>query len=466
MNPRLYGGVRMVDGPCLANIRRLDANAMPLIIRMAQTGLQVDLSHFAKMEIALTQDMERLTEEVRTDTGYYCNLGSGDQVADLLFKKLGLKQARVKMTPSGERESVEDAVLKAVQHEHPVISKIQDYKEIEKLRGTYVRPMPKLAKRVAFGEWRMFPNFRTTRVPSGRLSCSDPNLLAMPTRTDKGREIRRGFIAKTGYCYLSVDESQIEMRGAAHRSQDPALMKVYQNEEDVYSDFAIQAFRLKDERYKDPVSGAWKYPHVDKMIHRYPAKTCILAALYRVTAPGLMEQMPVVCANCLKAAGEHDCGRFRALWDEGKCQDILNQFYIRYAGLLRMQKADDSYVRRYALQHDAWGRILHVAAVRSVLDWVVSTALREAGNFPIQSLAQGTVKLTMAAVHDDLEMADMWDVVAPLLQIHDELLFEVREDMALELAELVKWRFETCCTLNVPIKASAAMANDWGSIPK
>lgn len=203
---RLYGGVHIVDAPCIANVRRLDSNAMPLVIRMAQTGLQVDLSHFARMDIELTRDMERLIEEVRTDTGYYCNLGSGDQVADLLFRKLGLKQARVKMTPGGDRESIEDAVLVAIQHDHPVIPKILQYTEMNKLRGTYVRPMPKLAKRTKFGQWRMYPNFKTTRVPSGRLSCADPNLLAMPNRTDMGREIRKGFITDDGWTIVSIDE--------------------------------------------------------------------------------------------------------------------------------------------------------------------------------------------------------------------------------------------------------------------
>ena len=187
-----YGGVKLLDGagPCLENVRRIDMNAMPMIQHMARTGLQVDLSHFAKMEVTLVADMDKITEDVRDLTGYYINVDSGDQVSDLLFKKMGLKQARIKMTKSGDRESVEDEVLTAIQHDHPVIPKILEYKEFSKLLGTYVRPMPKLARRVASGKWRMFPNFNTTRVPSGRLSCKEPNLLAMPTRTDRGREIR------------------------------------------------------------------------------------------------------------------------------------------------------------------------------------------------------------------------------------------------------------------------------------
>ena len=467
---RCFNGVRLLPdrlGPSPKNIWKLDAGAMPMVYRMKQRGLQVDLAHFAAMDTQLTQDMERVTEEVHSHTGVYLNLGSGDQVADLLFTKMGLKQAKVKMTSSGERESVEDEVLTAIQHEHPVVGLCLEYKELEKLRGTYVRPMPKLARRTAHGLWRMYPNFKTTRVPSGRLSCTDPNLLAMPTRTERGRDIRKGFITDPGWCYLSVDESQIEVRLAAHRSQDRNLCNVYFNREDVYSDFATAAFRLPDKRYLDKESGAWKYPTVDKLDHRRPAKTCVLASIYDVTAGGLQEQMPIVCANCSLEASKHTCKKFRPLWIENKCQELITEFYIRYSGLMRMRMEDHAYMRRNAYIVDMWGRLVHVQAVRSVLEWVVNGALREGANMPMQSGAQGTIKLTMAAVEQDLAQFHMYgDVVWPLLQVHDELLFEVREDMAEEIGELVKYRFETCVKLNVPIEASAVTAPSWGELPK
>lgn len=464
---RLYNGVRLLGtGPCLPNIRKIDMGAMPMIARMAVTGLQTDLDHFAGMDRTLTDDMERNTEDVRSITGYYCNLDSGDQVADLLFKKLGLKQARPKMTKSQKRESVEDEVLLAIQHDHPVVPKILEYKEFSKLRGTYVRPMPKLAQHTGFGVWRMFPKFTNTRVPSGRLSCKEPNLLAMPTRTERGREIRKGFIARPGWAYLSVDESQIEVRLAAHCSEDPALVQVYHNEEDVYSDFATTAFKLADKRYKSD-SGEWKYPTVDKMDHRRPAKTCVLAAIYDVTNVGLLEQMPIVCANCGLEATKHTCNRFTPLWTENNCQDLLNSFYLKYPGILRDRKLNHRRAMRHAYIWDMWGRKHQVEAVRSVLDWIVAAALREVGNFPYQAGAQGTIKLTMAAVDDDFTYGGLYgDIINPLLQVHDELLFECREDMLEEMGQHIQWRFESCVELKVPIKANAVSALNWGSLPK
>lgn len=451
---RLFNGVRLLgQGPSIANIQKIDAEAMPMISYMGRIGMQVDLAHFAAMDAALTRDMEKLTEDVRELTGHYVNLASGDQVADLLFKKLGLKQARPKMTNSGDRESVEDQVLKAIQHDHPVVPIIQSYKEYDKLRGTYARPIPELCQFDKDRVPRMYPRFSTTRVPSGRLSCREPNLLAMPTRTQRGRDIRRGFITREGWCFVSVDESQIEVRLAAHSSGDLGLIRVYEHDEDIYSDFSITAFKLEDKRYQ-AADGVWKYPGVHKDDHRFPSKTCILASIYEVSAKGLLEQMPTLYIDG------------KPVWTENKCQDLINSFYIKYPGVMSDRIVAHKMARRLGYVYDMWGRLLHVAAVRSVHPWVVSAALREASNFRYQSGAQGTIKLTMAAVWDDLQHGHMLDVVHPLLQVHDELLFECREDVADELIDLVKYRFETCAPLRVPIKAGGAKAHTWGHLDK
>lgn len=456
------------DGPCLSNVERLDMGAVPWISYNMQRGMQVDLSHFASMETALVWDMDRITESVHSITGHYINIDSGDQVADLLFKKMKLKQARHKLTTSGDRESVEDAVLTAIQHDHPVIPQILEYKEYSKLLGTYVRPMPKLATRSKFGEWRMYPNLGHTRVPSGRLNCKAPNLLAMPTRTERGRDIRKGFITDPGWVLLSVDLSQIEVRIGAHLSHDPNLVKVYQDEQDVYSDFATAAFKLEDKRFRSD-AGEWMYPTVGKMEHRRPSKTCVLAAIYDVSAPGLLEQMPTICKNCNLEATKHTCQRFEPLWGEGNCQDLLNAFYIKYPGILTDRKRNHQRAKRYGYIWDMWGRLLHVAAVKSVLEWVVSAALREVGNYPYQSGAQGTIKLAMAECMDVLEAGGyLGQVYHPLLQIHDELLGECRADVVEEIAYTKRYIMENAVKLDedVPLKANSAVAESWGTLPK
>lgn len=439
-----------------------------MVHAMAQRGLQIDPDHFSNMEKVLEQDMERITEEVRGIAGHHVNLASGPQVSHFLFKELGLKQARPKLTKSQDRESVEAEVLLAIQHVHPAVAKIIQFKKMDKLRGTYVVPIPKLARRTAFGIWRLYPNFTTTRVPSGRFSAKEPNLLAMPNRDKRGRQVCEGFITDPGWVYLSVDESQIEPRTVAHRSQDPRLMEIYFNREDIYSDFATSAFALADERYED--AEGWHYPTVDKKEHRFPAKTCILASIYRVTSKGLVEQMPVICANCKVSAADHEeknCPLgYLALWNEDNCQGLIDAFYRRYKYITPMQRMDDQRARKYGYVWDDLGRLLHTSAVNSVHRWVVESALREAGNMPIQGFACGTLKLTMAAVHDDIQASPLRDVCYPLLPIHDEILLECRRDVAEEVGEHISERFRTCVTLRVPIEAAYAFADTWGEVVK
>lgn len=433
---------------------------------MMARGLQIDPSHFARMSMLLAQDMERVTEEVKQVAGHYINLGSGDQVAQFLFRELGITQARPKFTPTGKRESVENDVLVAVQHEHPVVSKLLDYKEYEKLKGTYADTIPKLAVKVD-GKSRILPNLKDTRTPSGRFACSGPNLLAMPNRTARGRELLNGFITDPGFTLLSVDLSQIEPRIVAHRSQDERLMAIYENKEDIYSDFAIGAFKLEDKRHQDE-QGKWQYPGVDKKRHRFPAKTCILASIYRVTGKGLLEQMPVLCASCGIEAGVHQsavCPKFFPLWNEDNCQGLIDAFYARYPKIAYMQRMDDDRARKHTLTWDSFGRLLHVTAVRSVHPWVVSAALREAGNMPIQSDACGALKITMAAVQDDFVREGLYgDAWWPLLPVHDEILSEVREDLVQDVAEHIVYRFKTCMQLSVPLDAEWGQAPTWGGL--
>ncbi len=466
-----HGGVRLVErGPSLPNVQRLDAGAIPMLSAMMAGGLQIDPGHFLQMAKMLEQDMEELTEKVSKLAGHYLNLDSGDQVSNFLFKELGLKQARPKLTRSGDRESVENEVLVAIQHDHEVVTDLLQFKELSKLKGTYADKIPKKAKRVGPGEWRLFPNLTHTRVPTGRFAAKEPNMLALPNRTKRGRELKKGFITRPGWVYVSVDFSQIEPRVAAHESQDENLINVYLTRQDVYSDFATSAFSLEDKRFED--ENGWHYPTVDKIEHRFPSKTCILASLYRVTAVGLQEQMPIICGSChlptvsqIEGQAVHDCGKFRTLWTEEKCQDIINAFYLRYPGLAQMQRIHDARCRKFLYTWDGWGRLMHTTAVKSVHPWIVATALREAGNMPIQGFAAGCLKLAMAEVQEMIE-GGMEEVVHPLLPIHDELLFEVREDIAEEWGQYVVGVFEQVVKLTVPIKAEMSIAENWGSVAK
>lgn len=465
-------------GPSLRNVEKLDMGAIPMINHMAATGMVIDPDHFVKMQKVLRDDMDRITEKVYRETGYRVNLGSGDQVSDMLFNKMGLKQIRPKMTDSGSRESVAYEVLAGIQHQHPVVGDCIEFKEVEKLLGTYAIPIPKLAKKDSRGDYRLHPNFGTTRIPSSRFNCKEPNMLAMPNKTDRARELCQGFIPQDGWVHISIDASQIEPRTVAHRSRDPKLCSIYENGEDIYSDFAIAAFKIPDKRYQcggrskciDHNTRTWHYPDVDKVTQRFPAKTCVLASIYNVTGAGLAEQMPVVCRHCSIESKKHrekGCTRFHSLWQEDNCQDLINKFFMEYEYITRMYKIDNGRARKHTLVWDDWGRIMHTTAVRSIHPWVVSAALRELNNFPIQSTAMGTLKLVMAETYDGLKGSGaLGEVYNPLLPEHDELFGEVREDCKEEIGNYIKDVFENCVRFRVPIKAEMKFAENWGSLEK
>lgn len=169
----------------------------------------------------------------------------------------------------------------------------------------------------------------------------------------------------------------------------------------------------------------------------------------------------------MKEAREHDCSHYESLWTEDGCQELINSACQKYPDVLRMRARDHATARKHSMIWDDWGRILHVAAVHSVHTWVVAGALREAGNFPIQSTAQGPVKLSMAEVQDEFVASKtLGDICNPLLQVHDELLFECRADEARMIGEYVIGVMENSVRLRVPLKAEMETATAWGLIKK
>ncbi len=430
---RLFGGVRLVNGPSMANVERLDLGAIPMVDSMQSNGLLVDLPHFEALGEVLKSDMERLTEEAKALTGHYTLLSSGDQVADLLFHKLELKVRgkKPKMTDSGKREQVDETALVQLKHLHPVVPVILEFKEVHKLLNTYVEPMPGFVQ----SDGRIRPAIRTTRASTGRLSMYDPNLMAIPVRSERGKDVRRGFIAPPGWVFVTVDLSQIEMRIMAHHANCAGLIKVYEDSLDVYSDFAVTAFHLPN------------LAAVDKDAHRTPAKTCMLAVMYDVSPPGLLEAMPV--------------GKG---WDEQGCKRLIESFYSKYPEVLRARREDHSRARRYGYVWCMFGRIRHIPEVRSAIHTTRQSGMRQAGNQPLQSGAQGVIKLVMAETMDFITRLGLGEVVRPLLQIHDELLFEVHEAVADEWIAMVGGVVERCCELRVPIGWGGGHAPNWGDL--
>jgi DNA polymerase-1 len=435
MNKSLFGGVRMVSHPDPDNVRKLDMGCVPMVLEMQRRGILVDTGYLAEFSVELQRDMERLTEEMRSMTGYYLNMGSPDQVADLLFNKLKIRPGHhAKKTPMGKRYVVAREYLESISPEHPCIPMILDYGEVKKIKESYCDVLPTLVGR----DGRIRTTLRITRIVSGRISSSRPNLTAQPTRSELGKRIRKAFVASRGRVMLVLDLSQIEMRTMAHEASCLAMIDTFSRGGDIHLETASRMFGLPPEK-------------LDKMEHRYPAKRVGFGVMFLITPQGLLIQMTISGARG---------------WTEQRCADMISLWYGQYPEVRSFQGSQKSDVLRWGMVWDMWGRHRLLPAVKCVVRRVKEEALRAACNHRIQSGAQGIIKLQMAEIQDTRDRF-YGDAVWPLLQIHDELLFEVQESAADEFTSVAgDIMARAVPEFLVPIKWAGACGPSWGDLDK
>lgn len=460
MFQRCYNGVRLVDAPSPDNVRRLDFGAIPMVMRMQENGILIDPSHFASLSKYLQSECERITEEIRKMTGYLINVGSPDQVAELLFTKIGIKPPQfLKKTGSGKRFSVNDEALSGMKDLHSCIPLIQQYNECSKLENSYCNVLPTLTDE----NNRIHSTLKVTRQVSGRISSSDPNLMAQPTRTDLGRRIRNGFVAGKGKKLGTIDQSQIEMRVAAHRSNCISMIDTFLRDGDIHVETATRIFfpDLPAKLGHMPSKKEAKEAGMDDMKHRYPAKRIGFGVLFGITESGLRDQI-VVASDPSWTSAERMA--YIDSWSEKRCEETIVAWFDVYSEIREYMQEEHSKVRRYGHACDMWGRIRLLPEVKSVHRRLQMEGLRACGSHGIQSSAQGTIKLAMAEIWDTICREKL--PIEPILQIHDELLFEGDEDAMDECLNRFGEIMERCVMLSVPIRWNAGSGYDWGSLEK
>lgn len=465
--PRLYGGVRLVDAPSPDNVRRLDLNAMPMVLRMQENGILIDKAHFHKFGQFLTGECERLTDKVQAQSGYRINVGSPDQIEDLLFHRIGIKvPPHLKKTASGKRFKVDDETLSSIKNLHPCIQTIQDYTECSKLYNSYAIVLPNIADRVT---GRVHSQFRITRQVGGRISSSEPNLMAQPTRSKLGKQIRLGFIPRPGWKMWTIDQSQIEMRFAAHISGCMSMMDTFLRGGDIHIETAARIFfkglvdQLARLNGKKAVKAAAEAAGMDDMRHRYPAKRIGFGVLFGITGQGLQDQIFVADDPTWSDA---DREQFRAEWPVERCDQTIVSWYNEYPEIREAIHEEHSKARRFGMVWDLAGRIRWMAQVRSVHKRIVEEGLRQAFSLRVSASAQMSMKLTMAEIWFEKLVKKYKGVVEPLIQIHDELVGEGKEDVVEEFLHDASRIARNCMTLDVPIEVGYDSGDSWGALDK
>ena len=396
----------------------LEMPLIPVLARMERAGVQIDETFFAEMSRKLNRELELVQREIWKEAGTEFNISSNPQLREILYEKLGLPVLkRTKTGPSTDASVLEE--LAAQGHRVPVL--LMEYREMEKLRGTYVDALPRM---VNPRTGRIHTSFNQTVAATGRLSSSDPNLQNIPIRTQLGREIRKGFVAEPGHVLLAVDYSQIELRILAHFSGDEPLVRAFREGIDVHRQTAAVVFDV-------PVGQVTAE-------QRGRAKTINFATLYGQGPFALAQQLGISR-------------------DEAKA--FITAYFARFSGVRHFLDEQVANARERGYVETLLGRRRYIPELQSGNWNVRQFGERVAQNTPIQGTAADLLKRAMIDVDRALE-ASSWGARL-LLTVHDELLFEVPDERVDEVRSAVVELMEGAFELAVPIAVDWRVGTDW-----
>ncbi len=388
-----------------------------VLVDMEHTGVSLDVPFLQAQAERLAGDLQTLEARVRDIAADdSLNLNSRDQLATLLYDKLGLKSG--KKTSTGKRSTAVSA-LEPLTSEHEVVQLILDYRELAKLKSTYLDPLPKL---VHPDTGRLHTTFNQTVVATGRLSSTNPNLQNIPIRTDIGKQIRRGFIAAEGHTLLVADYSQIELRILAHVAQEPALIEAFQNGEDIHRRTAAEVYGVEP-------------GDVDGEMRR-TAKIINFGVLYGMSAHRLTNELDIP-------------------YDEADA--FIKTYFARYPNVQGYIDKTLAHAREHGYVETLSGRRRPIPDINAKNRNQREYAERTAYNMPIQGAAADIMKLAMIALHPKLQ-----DYGAKLLlQVHDEIIVEAPKDAADAVSKVMQTTMQDAYVLDVPLVAEVGSGQNW-----
>ena len=391
---------------------------VPILLEMEETGVLVDRKMLNTQSGELAKKMIELEAKAHELAGGPFNLGSPKQLQQILFEQLGLPIIR--KTPKGQPSTAEDVLAElAGDYELPAV--IIDYRSVSKLKSTYTDKLP---LQIAESTGRIHTSYHQAVAATGRLSSTDPNLQNIPIRTPEGRRIRQAFVAPEGQVLLAADYSQIELRIMAHLSQDPGLMKAFADEQDVHRATAAEVFSMTLDEVTDD--------------QRRSAKAINFGLMYGMSAFGLAKQLGI--------------GR-------GEAQEYVNLYFDRYPGVKAYMDDIREKASANGFVETVFGRRLYLPEINARNANRRQYAERTAINAPMQGTAADIIKKAMIAVHQWLH--DERPGARMIMQVHDELVFEVDKDKVEPVRERVIELMNGAATLSVPLRVDAGVGANW-----
>ena len=397
----------------------IDLPVAGVLAEIERAGIRVDPKALDTMSVSMETEVRRLEKEIWDLAGAEFNVNSPTQLAEILFDKLNL-QPPVRRGRGRVRSTAAD-ILEDLAAQHPLPAKIIEYREIAKLKSTYVDSLPKLINRATN---RLHTSFSQTGTATGRLSSSDPNLQNIPIRTELGRQIRAAFVAEPGKILLGADYSQIELRVMAHFSNDPVLLEAFRTGQDIHERTAQEVFGVG--------------PMAQTAEHRRASKAINYGIIYGLSPFGLAQQIGVA---------------------QKEAAQFINAYFERYRGVKQYLDNVLMETRQSGVAKTLFGRIRPIPDITSPQVQIRNFAERTALNSPLQGTAADLIKLAMIAIDKRLA-AEMLEAKM-ILQVHDELLFEAPISERKQLAKLVREEMENVYKLAVPLEVEICAGPNW-----
>ena len=390
-----------------------------VLARMERTGIRIDSEELRRLSGIMEAEIARLTQEIHTLAGKPFNIASPQQLGRVLFEDLKLP-APVKYG-KGKTISTAADVLEELSADHEIVRKVLDYRQLTKLKGTYVDTLPALLDPYTN---RLHTSFNQTGAATGRLSSSNPNLQNIPIRTELGREIRAAFVPRAGWKLLVADYSQIELRLLAHMSGDALLVEAFRNGEDIHTRTASEVLGVP--------------PLMITPDARRSAKAVNFGIVYGISPFGLAGQLGI---------------------SRGEAEKYIKNYFARYTGVRRFLDETIAEVRQTGITRTMFGRERPIPDINSRNPNARGFAERTAVNTPLQGTAADLIKLAMVRIDAALETGGFES--AMLLQVHDELVFECPPGEVERLSAVVTREMETVRELSVPLLVDIGVGDNW-----
>ena len=400
---------------------KIEMPLIPVLAAMEDAGILIDQKLLAKMDKELTQEIKILEKKIYAAAGEEFNINSPKQLKEIIYDKLQISTVGIKKTKTGLSTAADE--LEKLKDAHPIVPLIQNYRELSKLISTYIEALPALINPKT---GRLHTSFNQTITATGRLSSTEPNLQNIPTRTELGKKIRAAFIAKPGYELVSLDYSQIELRLAAHIANDKKMIAAFKNGVDIHATTAAEINGVP----LDKVTSAM----------RREAKAINFGVIYGQGPHGLSAGAGIPYAQA---------------------KDFIDAYFKIYTGIKKFIATTLTAAKKSGYVETLFGRRRYLPEINSQMFMLAKSAERMAINMPFQGTAADMIKLAMIEI--DALIKDQADIKM-LLQVHDELLFEIKKDRVEYYVQKIKAIMEGVIKLKVPVIVDMGQGKNWGEI--